>query len=185
MSPVGRCRASKPSKAKGRGKCDRKEFASPFFHLFFQKFSIVRPCWLPRLRVCRVIVPDGRYEKNCVQFKTWCENKEPALWRIGAEAPGDREPCSNKTLRCHWVHVKGAARVAPFDIHVIMAVWKYCAVLTQAVAATSTIDTTFLRWLWSLEESGSQTSPRGGAESDFEALSQKTVTRWSGYSRQW
>ena len=80
MSHMGRCSASKASKAKGRGKCDRNGCARSVLHLFPQEVGIVRACWLPRLRVCRVLVTDGRYDKNCMKLKTWW------WWRIGALA---------------------------------------------------------------------------------------------------
>ena len=71
MSPLDRFSASRASKAKVRGKCDRNGCARPVLHLLVQEFGIVRPCWRPLLRVCQVLVNEGRYDENCVQLKTW------------------------------------------------------------------------------------------------------------------
>ena len=76
---MGRYSVSKTNKAKGRDKCDTDGFARPVLNLFLQEFGILRPCWLPLLCVCRVLVTDGRYDKNHVQFKIWWELRADTL----------------------------------------------------------------------------------------------------------
>lgn len=59
--------------------------------------------------------------------------EEPAFWRIGVEATSDREPFSNKALRCHCVQEIGVSRLSSI---VVRVVWKLCAISPQAVSGT-------------------------------------------------
>ena len=60
-------------------------------------------------------------------IRTVCSSRlsggeEFALWRVEVEAPGDREPFSNKALQCHCVQVKLVLRPTPIVVHVTAVV---------------------------------------------------------------
>ena len=82
---------------------------------------------------------------------------------------GEQKPFSNWALRCPCGQINRSIET-PVGVHVVALGWKPCVVSPQAVTIISAVDVTSLRWLWALKESGSQPSPRGGEESDFEAL---------------
>ena len=141
--------------------------ASPVLHSFLQKFDMVRPCRRPRIRYCQSQRTDGRYGGNCVQFPALRGSEEPVLWRTGSDS-GWADTFFELDMVMP-LYSNNRSKETPVVMNVVVLMWKLCTVSPQVVLIISTVDTTSLRWLWALKESGSQASPRGGAESDFEA----------------
>jgi hypothetical protein len=144
-----------------------EESASPVLHSFLQKFGIARHCWLPGIELL-----SSHRDWRSVWLELHAVRVVVLWWRAGTLANRWWLWVSRSLFRIGHgsaLVVKNRSSGFPVVVYVEALRWKLCSVSPQAMFIISTIDTTSLRWLWALKESGSQASPRGGAESDFEA----------------
>ena len=153
-----------------------EECASPVLHSF-QKFDIVRLYWRPRIRYYKVQRTNGRHDCNCVRFQALRGGEEPVLWRI-CRGSGWAEASFELGFVMPFFFPNKRGKETPLVMHVVMLRWKFRVISPQAVLIISTVDMTSLRSLWALKESSSQASPRGGAESDFEAPDAMPFLGW-------